>query len=75
MHTKFVKPVLSERKKRDASQQRVDLFIEYMIVTDTTIYNDNVRYAQTNDTNLVYLYMKAYYAHFANGVTILIFFF
>lgn len=45
-----------------------------MIVTDTTIYNDNIRYAQTNDTDLVFLYMKAYFAHFVNGVKLIIFF-
>ncbi len=61
--------MLNDRKKREAKQKTIDLFIEYMIVTDTTIYNDNVRYAQTNETNLVFLYMKAYYAHFVNGVT------
>jgi hypothetical protein len=55
-------------KASELDHKPVQLFIEYMIVTDTSLFNDHIRYSQTNNTNLVFLFMKAYFAHYVNGV-------
>ena len=45
-----------------------NLYVETLVVTDKTVFDDHVRLAQTNDTALVFLHMKAYFAHYMNGV-------
>ena len=41
----------------------VPLYIEMLLVTDCTIYADHQRYANTNNKDLVFLYMRIYFAH------------
>lgn len=48
-----------------------ELYCELLIVTDLSVYEDHKIFAQSTDQNLVFLHMKAYYAHYANGVIIL----
>lgn len=65
----------SDEKLRDKRAQRngqpFNLYVEVLIVTDYTIYEDHQNYAQTNDQNLVFLYMRIYFAHYINEVLIL----
>jgi len=42
--------------------------VEVLIVADHSIYEAHQRFAQTTDQNLVFIYMKAYYSHYMNGV-------
>lgn len=48
--------------------QPFDLYVEVLVVTDYTIYEDHQNFAQTTDQNLVFLYMRTYFAHYINGV-------
>ena len=48
----------------------IGLYVELLIVTDLTIFEDHKRFAQTSDTNLVFLHMRTYFAHYINGVSI-----
>lgn len=58
----------SRSKRAQANGQPFDLYVEVLVVTDYSIYQDNIEYAQTSDVNLVFLYMKTYFAHYINGV-------
>lgn len=58
-----------EKQKRAAPNgQPFNLFLEVLLVTDHSIYEDHVRFAGTNDTDLVFLYMRTYFAHYFNGI-------
>lgn len=46
-----------------------ELYLDLLVVTDLSIFEDHKKYAGTTDTNKVFLYMKAYYAHLINGVS------
>ena len=50
------------------NKEPIQLFIEYMIVTDSSVFNDQIRFSQTNDTDLLFLFMKSYFAHYVNGI-------
>ena len=58
----------STKIKRSSNGNPFDLYLEVLIVTDKTIFNDHVRFASTNDTSLVFLHMRTYFAHYINGV-------
>ena len=38
-------------------------------MTDKTIFDDHKAFAKTNDSSIVFLYMRAYFAHLINGVS------
>lgn len=61
-------PLMINKQAHEFDHKPVELFIEYMIVTDTSLFNDHIRYSQTNNTNLLFLFMKAYFAHYVNGI-------
>ena len=45
-----------------------ELYLELLIVADTTIYEDHKVYAQSTDENLVLIHMRAYFIHYVNGI-------
>ena len=55
--------------KRSLNGQPFNLFIELLVVTDLTVFQDQSTFAQSTDTNIVFTYMKAYFAHYINGVS------
>ena len=55
-------------RRSDSNGLPFKLYLEVLVVTDYTIYDDFTRYAQTNNTDLVFLYMKNYFAHYINEV-------
>ncbi len=64
----LIKLKLSPPIKRSNNGQPFNLYIEVLLVTDKTIYNDHRVYANTNDQNLVFLHMRSYFSHYMNGV-------
>ena len=44
------------------------MYIEYLVVTDPTIFNKMMIFSGTTNQTLVFLYMKAYFAHYVNTV-------
>ena len=44
------------------------MFIEYLVVTDPSVYNKMMIFSGTTNQTLVFLYMKAYFAHYVNTV-------
>lgn len=58
----------SSRNKRSNNGVPFELYMELMIIADYSIYQDHSRIAQSSDQNLVFLHMKAYFAHYVNGV-------
>lgn len=59
-----------KRNKRAMQNgQPFQLSVELLIVTDPSIYLDHQRFANTTNQNLVFIEMKAYYAHLVNGVS------
>lgn len=59
------------RERRSQSNgQAFSLYVELLVVTDHSIFEDHRRYTQTNDTDLIFLHMRTYFAHFVNEVLI-----
>ncbi len=56
------------RVKRSNNGLPFDLYIEFLVVTDESVFEQHKIFAGTTDPILVTLYMKAYYAHLLNGV-------
>ena len=48
------------------------LFVEILLVTDSSVYNDHERFAGTKDKNTIFMHMKIYFSHLMNGVQALI---
>ena len=45
-----------------------NLYLEVLLVTDKTIYQNHQVYANTIVKNLVFLHMRSYFSHYMNGV-------
>jgi hypothetical protein len=58
-------------KKSGSDQLRFNLYVDYLVVTDATVYDDHKRFLNTNDQRLVFIHMKAYFAHYVARVNIL----
>jgi hypothetical protein len=56
------------RVNKKNPRRPTNLFIEMLVVTDESIFNDHKRFANTNDTAQVFMHMKIYYSHLLNGV-------
>lgn len=68
---KFIfKLIKTSRTKRSNNGVPFELYVETMVVTDKSIFDDHKRFAQTDDNAKVFLHMKAYFAHFMNGVSV-----
>ena len=48
----------------------VQTYIEYLVVTDPTIYADHSRFINSATTSLILQHIKIYYAYVVNGVTL-----
>ena len=46
----------------------VELYVELLVVTDRSVFDDHKRFAQTNDNEVAFLHMRTYFTHFINGV-------
>ena len=46
----------------------LDLYLELLVVTDVTIFNDHKKYLQTTDDDLIFIHMSLYFYHYINGV-------
>ena len=46
----------------------VNLNVELLVVTDSTVFQTHQRFAGTSNTEIVFLHMRHYYAHLINGV-------
>ena len=46
------------------TKQPIDLYVELLVVTDSSIFNDHQRYANTTNKDLVFLHMRIYFAHY-----------
>lgn len=60
------------RKKRTLNGEPVQLYVETLIVTDLSVYNDHQRITKSTDQNVVFQHMKLYFSHVINGVNKLI---
>ena len=58
----------SSRVRRERNGQPFNLNVDLLIVTDMSVYEDQMIFAKTNNKDLIFLYMQAYYAHCVNGV-------
>jgi hypothetical protein len=54
--------------KKKSSMEPVKLYVKLLVVTDPTVFYDHQRFAQTTNTDLVFLHMKIYFAHLINSV-------
>lgn len=50
------------------SSKPIELYIELLIVTDRSVFQDHKRFAHTDDDNVAFIHMRTYFSHFANGV-------
>jgi hypothetical protein len=69
---KLRKEKTQKRKKRSLNGEPVQLYVETLIVTDVSIYNDHQRITKSTDQNVVFQHMKLYFSHVINGVNKLI---
>jgi hypothetical protein len=44
------------------------MFVEILIVTDESVFNDHTKFAKTSDPSLALLNMRIYFTHLINGV-------
>jgi hypothetical protein len=58
------------QKKRSIMGEPINLFVELLVLVDSSIYQNQKEYIQTNDTNLIFQNMQIYYSHFFNGVNL-----
>lgn len=59
-------------KNRALNNQPIQLHTEVLVVTDLSVYQSHQRFARTTDMNMTFAHMRLYYAHYMNGVSILI---
>ena len=56
------------RYKRTVTSKPINLYVELLLVTDKTIFQDHQVYAQSDNIDLIFSNMKIYFSHFFNGV-------
>lgn len=56
------------QKRAQSNGQPFRLYVEVLVVTDHSIFENHKRFARSNDTNIVFHHMRIYYAHFMNEV-------
>ncbi len=54
--------------KRSLNNQPVNLYVETLLVTDLTVYNDHSRWTGSTDQSVIFQSMKIYFAFIFNGV-------
>ena len=57
-----------KKTKKRILDKPVELYVELLLVTDRTIFEDHKRYAQTDDNDLTFLHIRTYFTHYINGV-------
>lgn len=57
-----------KKTKKRILDKPVELYVELLLVTDRTIFEDHKRYVQTDDNDLTFLHMRTYFTHYINGV-------
>ena len=55
--------------KVGANGQPISLYIELLVVTDSTVFDYHKNFIGSNDQNLIFSQMRIYYAHLINGVS------
>ncbi len=65
------KPIIS---KRAVNGQPTDLYVQLLVVADTSIYTHFRELTGLTNKDLIYGHMKLYYIHMISGVKILIFY-
>jgi hypothetical protein len=53
---------------RAVNGQPINLYVEALVVTDTSIYDDHSRFLNTTDQILIFTHMRMYFAHLIKGV-------
>ena len=56
---------------RAVNGQPLSLYVETLLVTDVSIYNDHVVFSGSTTPATVFQSMKIYFAHVMNGVSII----
>jgi hypothetical protein len=59
---------LVETKQQTSDSNFFDLYVELLVVTDPTVYEDHKRYSGSNDSSLIFSHMRTYFAHTINLV-------
>ena len=59
-------------ENRALNNQPIQLHVEVLVITDSSVYKKHQTYAGTTDMNMTFAHMRLYYAHLINGVFILI---
>jgi hypothetical protein len=59
------------RKKRALNGQPLNLFVEYLVVVDNTVFTKYQNLYKLDDTRLVLQYLKIHYSHIVNAVCFL----
>ncbi len=42
--------------------------VEYLVVTDASIYNDHSNFINSTDPNLIFQHIRIYFAYLVNGI-------
>lgn len=59
----------TQKRVLSALPKPIKLYVELLLVTDRTVFEDHKRFARTDETDLVFLHMRTYFSHFINGVS------
>jgi hypothetical protein len=46
----------------------IEMFVETLVVTDVTIYEDHKRFTNSNNQKIIFHHMKMYFSHYINGI-------
>ena len=56
-------------KRAAPNGKPVNLYVELLVVTDDSIYEQHKVFAATDNKDLVFQYMKTYFSYYVNGVS------
>lgn len=59
-----------ERKKRSVNGQPVNLYVDYLLVLDYSVYNKYQKIFNTYSSNIVMQFLRIQYSHIMNAVNI-----
>lgn len=57
-----------ENRKKRGVNSAVKANIEYLVVTDSSIYNDHSIFINSTDPNLIFQHIRIYFTYLVNGV-------
>ncbi len=66
---------LNQKEKRAVNGAPTNLYVEFLIVTDVTIYQDHAKFTGSTNKDTIFNSMKIYFSFLMNAVILFIIYF